>query len=529
MISSPEKLARAAIAEIDTVGEWSLSTAAPIINPRIQDTQVDLAKEDTIDTNSYSYSLVDLADMCAQTNTFEPGDIGNAQRFVILFGDKFRFVAERDLWYTFNGSIWIACKQNEAYTAIVETIAAIKEEINYAEALVRGTEDKSPQRAHLKLLKLHYKKSSNNAQLKAALECAKYINTLKLSTALLDNHAYKFNALNGTIDLHTGEVSDFEKSDYLTIASPFNIAETSDCPIWKKTVLDCMCGDIPLADHLQKVFGAALLGEPTREQEFYMLFGGGSNGKSTLINVILALFGSYGTATSAEMWLDQKFETSAQATPEVANLIGKRFLAGAEIKEYRGLNEALLKAVTGGDALIARSLYKDPVSFRAVGTPFLSANHKPHISATNHAMWRRIRLIPFAANFEESGKDIHLEHKLKEEYAEIFRWLVEGTLRYLKEGLSDLPEAIKDANRAYRDEMDTIGEFLNDVVVEDKGSKIPEADLYKQYEVWAKAAGFNKPMFRKNFKKELVAKGYENGRNAAGGIWLNIRVKDFSF
>lgn len=86
-------------------------------------------------------------------------------------------------------------------------------------------------------------------------------------------------------------------------------------------------------------------------------------------------------------------------------------------------------------------------------------NHRPLIQGTDHAIWRRIRLIPFTVTIPEPERDKQLGEKLLAELPGILRWAVEGCSAWQQEGLES-PLAVKGATGEYRAEMDTVAQFI---------------------------------------------------------------------
>jgi putative DNA primase/helicase len=75
-------------------------------------------------------------------------------------------------------------------------------------------------------------------------------------------------------------------------------------------------------------------------------------------------------------------------------------------------------------------MHQDFFEFKPTHKVFLAANHKPVIRGTDHAIWRRIRLIPFAVTIPESEQIPLAEmlDTLKQEWPGILAWAVEGCL-----------------------------------------------------------------------------------------------------
>ena len=80
--------------------------------------------------------------------------------------------------------------------------------------------------------------------------------------------------------------------------------------------------------------------------------------------------------------------------------------------------------MTGGDTLSARFLHQEWFDFVPSHKIFLGTNHKPVIKGTDHAIWRRIKLVPFEVTIPEKERDIHLAGKLKAEFPGIMAWLL---------------------------------------------------------------------------------------------------------
>ena len=90
-------------------------------------------------------------------------------------------------------------------------------------------------------------------------------------------------------------------------------------------------------------------------------------------------------------------------------------MAAVESEGGKRLAETLVKTLTGGDTVTARFLHREFFEFKPTFKIFLAVNHKPRIKGTDHAIWRRIRLIPFTVTIPEEEQDKTLSEKLKGE------------------------------------------------------------------------------------------------------------------
>jgi putative DNA primase/helicase len=76
-----------------------------------------------------------------------------------------------------------------------------------------------------------------------------------------------------------------------------------------------------------------------------------------------------------------------------------------ELEQGKALAEALVKQLTGGEKIRARRMREDFWEFPPTHKLWLAANHKPVVRGTDHAIWRRIKLIPFTVTFVDKPKD----------------------------------------------------------------------------------------------------------------------------
>jgi len=113
---------------------------------------------------------------------------------------------------------------------------------------------------------------------------------------------------------------------------------------------------------------------------------------------------------------------------DVAALKGARFVSASETDEGKRLAEAKIKALTGGDELPARFMRGEFFTFRPQFKLWLATNHKPEVRGTDHGIWDRIRMIPFAVRIADGEVDRKLSQKLRQELPGVLAWAVRGCL-----------------------------------------------------------------------------------------------------
>ena len=333
----------------------------------------------------------------------------------------------------------------------------------------------------------------------------------------LDADPWLFNVRNGTINLRTGLLQPHNRDDLITKQSPVDYQPDAQCPVFH-TYLQRIQPDPEVRHFLRRAIGYTLTGSNT-EQILLVLYGHGMNGKSTFVETMLELFGDYGQQAPTETFLDTR---DGGIPNDIARMIGTRFVAASESGAGRKLNETLVKRMTGGDTLTARFMRSEFFEFQPQFTPWLSTNHRPEIRGTDHAIWRRIKLIPFNIEIPYDQRDEKLKDKLRTEFPGILAWAIRGCRDWQTDGLQE-PDSVQAATNAYRDDMDTIQGFLDDHTTPQDDWNEPAPGLYRAYNDWAKTNGLT-PISAKALTQRLTEKGYEQHRTPKARMWKNLRL-----
>jgi putative DNA primase/helicase len=123
--------------------------------------------------------------------------------------------------------------------------------------------------------------------------------------------------------------------------------------------------------------------------------------------------------------------------------------------------------------------------------------------------------------FPPDKRDRRLIEKLLAELPGILAWFVQGCLRWQRDGL-DAPEEVMAATDEYREEMDTIAEFLEECCVQDSRGRATAGALYTAYKKWAEERG-EQPLAIKNFGLRIAERGFSKGKHTRTGTpWLGL-------
>ena len=333
------------------------------------------------------------------------------------------------------------------------------------------------------------------------------------SPDVLDRSPWLLNCRNGTLDLQKQTLKPHDPADYLTKLCLVDFNSDAKCPTWERFLAEIFNGAQSLIAYLQRLAGYWLTGLTT-EHALPVLWGNGANGKSTLINALFDVLGpDYSGKANRDLLVVARGDKHPTA---LAWLHGKRFVAALETGEGARLDEVLIKELTGGDLVTARRMREDFWTFQPTHKIALATNHKPQVRGQDHAIWRRLRLIPFTVCFMEDKQDKLLGQKLRAESAGILTWMVQGCALWQQHGLQDPPEVLA-ATKDYQAEQDLLGAFLAERCTEFPDYQIKASELYAAYKAWSEQGG-EYVLSNRRFCMALREKGFESSRS--GGLWF---------
>lgn len=400
-------------------------------------------------------------------------DMGNAERFVDLFGENVRYCYTEKKWYFYNSMRWSVDNLGVILRMADKCVEAMKAE---AKLYLQADEESGGDMA--KAFEKHMKSSRSNKSKKAMLNEIEH--HLPILPIQMDRYKMALNTPSGIINLKNGDVKAHNPEYYFTKITSVDCAEAADCPRWLAFLDDIFADDKDLIRYIQKAVGYSLTGS-TAEQCAFFLYGTGRNGKSTFIDVIRDVFGDYAANIQPETIMVKSSQSNA-INSDIARLKGARLVTSVEPNEGAKLNEGLLKQLTGDDTVTARKLYSEEFEFKPEFKLWMATNHKPTIRGTDTGIWRRIHMIPFDVQIPEDKVDKNLTHKLKAEMTGIFKWCVDGCLMWQREGLQ-MPAAVLKSVREYRREMDVISAFIEDKCTLE--GTVQASTLYAAYVSWA--------------------------------------------
>ena len=337
-----------------------------------------------------------------------------------------------------------------------------------------------------------------------------------------DRDPWLLNTPDGVVDLKTGRLLEHRRSDMMTRMT--TATPEGECPLWLRFMNDVTDGDQALVDYLQKVVGYCLTGVTT-EHALFFLHGGGANGKSVFVHVLMSILGNYAANAPVETFMETRTE---KHPTDLASLQGARYVSSVETEQGKRWNESKLKTLTGGDKISARFMRQDFFEYTPQFKLVIAGNHKPSIRNVDEAMKRRLHLIPFTVTVPDEKKDRALPNKLLRERDGILAWAVEGCLRWQKEGIKP-PQSVMNATREYFEAEDHIGQWIEERCDTGESRREGVAQLYADWKNWCEEQGLYVGSM-KRFSETLQSRKFDKCRTTTGHrglLGLSLRPQPF--
>lgn len=434
-------------------------------------------------------------------------DVGNGKRIVRAVAGRARFCSPWGKWLVYDAGRW---KEDDSLS-IVRTMKDVARSM-WGDLATFG-KDVSPEM--FGKIGQFARISSGMAGINRAMEAAQ--SELTILPREMDSDPWLLNVKNGTVDLRTGELQPHNPDDLITKVAPVDFDTSAECPEWEKFIASIF-GTPELCGYVQRLCGYWVTGI-VREQMLPILWGSGSNGKSTFLEVFMKTIGEDYTMMAPPGFVMARMHDTHPT--ELADLFGKRFVLTSETEEGKRLNEAMVKSLTGSDKIRARRMRENFWEFDPSHKIALVTNHQPIIRGTDTGIWRRIRMIPFSKKFwnpdigetgpEELRQVKGLGDRLLAESSGILSWVVRGCIDWLHDG-ERAPEEVLSMTNAYQSTQDVFKTFLEECCTIDSNGVAAAADLYKAFKKWAETnnewAGSSR-----RFGQLMTERGFERYKN----------------
>lgn len=313
------------------------------------------------------------------------------------------------------------------------------------------------------------------------------------------------------MNVKTGEFKEFDKEDRLVNVLGCDYDANATCPNFD-AFLESLFVEKETGTQLLRAIASCLVKDtsPMFKKFFFLLQGPTGTGKTTLINTILSLMGSYGKASKYQTFMKTSKEyTGSQHNQDIVELIGKQFISCSEPSDTSVFAADFLKAFTGGSSLSVRAAYgRKFIDFTNTGLLFIDSNFTPKIQTFDTAAMDRFQVFPFLKTPIKKDEELHT--KLQNELSGIFNRIYAELIKLYDEPFSPTNEMTAYKNQ-YKEESSDILQWFResfDLADADK-SKISFTSIYSSFEGWCAVnnkQAISKNLFSKRFKDET---GYD--------------------
>ena len=432
-------------------------------------------------------------------------DNGAGRLFADVFKPYARYVPERKVWYVYDGTRWVT---DMAALKVMELCKDLSDALmTYALSI----HDEHKRKDYIKYCAKWQIRGVRITVLSDAQS------VYPISMAEFDTDRYLFNCNNGTLDLRTMQFRDHSPEDRLTKIAPVKYDPNAVCPRFTSFIDEIMSGDKEKAKFLQKALGYAVSGDTRFECMFFLYGETTRNGKGTLMESILRVFGDYGKAVRPETIALKQYSNSSNPSEDVARLAGVRFANISEPSRGLLLNAAQVKGMTGNDTLNARFLHENSFDFAPQFKLYVNTNYLPIINDMTLFTSGRVLIVPFDRHFEEweQDKTLKAEFSKSETQSAILNWLLQGYIMLRKEGFT-IPQSVIDATNEYSHDSNKIQLFADECLEEQGDADVKTAEVYAAYREWCGVNGCY-PENNRNFNQALRSFGTVIRKRPADG------------
>jgi len=325
----------------------------------------------------------------------------------------------------------------------------------------------------------------------AVLSMAQGDERIVMPSGAWDAEPRLLNTPGGVVDLRSGRLLDRNDEHYFTQLAAATPDSRMPAPTWERFLREVFIDDLEMVEFVQRMVGYCLTGL-TVEQKLFFCHGSGANGKSTLIDLLLWLMGTYAVKMPALALMQTKVE---RHPTELAQLRGRRLAVSSELEEGQFWAESRIKELTGDETMTARFMRQDFFEFRMSQKHLIAGNHKPRLRGGDAAIARRFVLVPFNAKFEGTSRDPKMLEKLRAEAPGVMAWAVLGAVKWHESGLL-IPSRVSEASAAYMADFDDLRVWLGECCelrARDPSLSDSASELYASFRAWKADRGEHAP------------------------------------
>jgi P4 family phage/plasmid primase-like protien len=418
-----------------------------------------------------------LAALAADMPFTRPDDTAQAVAWVTATGGLHRFLL-RNGWRSYRRGRWDDVPDEAVGATVAEVLNAQAE--TYA-SMARDARDRDV----AKELETTAAQLWSNNKISSVLGRAARSAGLHIEVDQMDRHPNLWCANNAVIDLENGEVREHDPALLMSRGSDVDFDAGAQCPRFDHFLTDVLPDD-DVREFVLQMFSEAMSGQVS-SHILPVFLGPKRNGKSTMLRIMLALFGEYATLLPEELVVETGRAQVGEMEKLQADLFGRRLATFEETKQSVPWNVDKIKNLTGGGRMRGRQLYKQGFQFDPSHTIVMATNHQPHVrGSSEEAFWARYREVPFTVSLE-GREDPSLERGIiAEELPGVLNRVLAAGARRRAVGALVAPAAVMAATETSRMEESPFERFATSYLIrtDRDEDRLPHADVYAALGKW---------------------------------------------
>ena len=315
---------------------------------------------------------------------------------------------------------------------------------------------------------------------------------------------YVINLKNTRLDIRTGKCLEYDPDKIEFARIPVTYDQSAYCADLDKMLNRVFVGDREVINLFEEMIGYCLI-KSSRYQKAFIMVGSGSNGKSTILDLIEEFLGAANYSSLPLEQVTDRFN-KAELEHKLANI-------GDDIDNVAIKDSGTLKKMISGESITVERKGERPFKFRPYAKHIYSANAIPRSFDKSEGFYRRWIFIPFNATFSPDDPDYDpmIFDKITTDQAlsYLLNLALKGARRLMKQGKFTQPASVANALEAYRTDNSTTLSWIEDKGLTEEYFLANSTDkIYSDFTDWCKMSGVKQPNItgKKMFKREICNK-----------------------
>jgi putative DNA primase/helicase len=355
---------------------------------------------------------------------------------------------------------------------------------------------------------------SRRAQRAEVLDYIKILTATKASDIPLQE--YIINLKNGRLDVRTNKLLEFDPEVIDFARIPVTYDPNAYSADLDKMLNKVFKHDREVIDLFEEMVGYILI-KNARFRKGFLLYGSGSNGKSTVLNLLKKFIGEENLSTVELKKLSDPFLT-AELEHKLANI-------GDDIDPKEITDTGTIKKLFTGESMTVQRKYQDPFILKNYAKMIFSCNQLPRILDKSQGMYSRLMLIPFTATFsaEDEDFDPFIEDKVTtdEALSYLLNIGLRGLRRLLHNNKFTEPKVVIDALEEYKTSNSTVLTWIEEEgITTSELLEHPTDKLFSNFKDWCTRSEIKYQSSIRTFHKDIEEKyNFERIRRRKKDNW----------